>query len=131
MKPTMLVVDDEALVRMDLAATAQEVGFQTVEAGNAARALKVLEGRDDIRVVFTDIRMPGEIDGLRLAHIVRTRWPPTVIVICSGNNRPSDGELPPNVVFMSKPCTGPKLNALLASILADMLRDSPDDAPGA
>jgi CheY-like chemotaxis protein len=116
MKPIMLVVDDEAIERMDLAATAQEAGFETVEASDAASALAVLESRNDIRVVFTDIRMPGDMDGLALARLVRDRWPPTVIVICSGNAQPHQYELPSNVVFMPKPCSGTKMDRLLSSI---------------
>ena len=64
MKPIMLVVDDEPIVRMDLAGMAEEAGFETVEAGSAADALAILETRDDVRAVFTDIRMPGDMDGL-------------------------------------------------------------------
>jgi two-component system, response regulator PdtaR len=120
MKPTMLVVDDEALMRMDLAEVAQEAGFETVEAESAAEALNVLESRNDIRVVITDIRMPGDMDGLALAHVVRDRWPPTVIVICSGNTEPHNDQLPLNVLFTSKPCTGPKMAKLLSSILAQV-----------
>jgi CheY-like chemotaxis protein len=117
MKPVMLVVDDEPLVRMDLVGIAEEGGFQTVEAGSAAQAIKILESRSDIRVVFTDIRMPGDMDGIALAHVVRNRWPPTVIVICSGNTRPRQEELPKEVVFLSKPCNGPKMANLISSIL--------------
>lgn len=116
MKPLMLVVDDEPIMRMDLAGMAEEAGFETVEAGNAADALAILEMRDDIRAVFTDIRMPGHMDGLALAHLVRSRWPPTVIVICSGNTPPGVEELPSNVQFVSKPCNGPKVAGLLSSI---------------
>lgn len=121
MKPMMLVIDDEPLVRMDLVDMARDAGFETLEAGNASEALTILESRDDIRVVFTDIRMPGAMDGLALAHLVRDRWPPTVIVICSGNSQPSQEELPSNVVFMSKPCNGPKVANLLSSIVAEVL----------
>jgi two-component system, response regulator PdtaR len=117
MKPIMLVVDDEPIVRMDLAGMAEEAGFQTVEAGSAADALAILETRDDIRAVFTDIRMPGDMDGLALAHLVRNRWPPTVIVICSGNTPPAANELPSNVQFLKKPCNGTQTAKLLSSIL--------------
>jgi CheY-like chemotaxis protein len=122
MKPLMLIVDDEWLLRMDLAATAREAGFNTVEASSASQALNLLESRDDIRVVFTDIRMPGPMDGLALAHVVRDRWPSTVIVICSGNSRPRQEELPSNAVFMSKPCSGPKLDKVISTILTQICR---------
>ena len=115
-KPVMLVVDDEALLRMELVELAQEAGFETVEAVNAAHAQRVLESRQDIKVVFTDIRMPGEMDGVQLAHVIRDRWPPTVVVICSGNAEPAKEELPHDVAFLSKPCHAPKTTALLAEI---------------
>lgn len=120
MKPAILVVDDEPLVRMNLVEMAQNAGFETVEAANAPHALMILEGRDDIRAVFTDIRMPGDMDGLALAHVVRDRWPPTVIVICSGNKQPRNDELPDNAIFISKPCSGPKVAQMLSSILAQV-----------
>lgn len=113
----MLVVDDETLIRMDLADMASNAGFETVEAGNASQALSILESRDDIRVLCTDIRMPGEMDGLALAHLVRDRWPPTIIVVCSGNSKPLDRELPENAMFLPKPVTGPKVAQILSSIL--------------
>ena len=116
MKPKMLVVEDELFVRMDFVDQAQAAGFETVEAGSAAEAVSILEQRDDIGVVFTDIRMPGDMDGLALAHMVRDRWPPTIIVICSGNEPPSEGALPNGVTFMPKPCSGPEIDELLLAI---------------
>jgi len=83
MKPTLLVVEDELFLRLDLVDLATDAGFETIEAGSAAEAIAILEARTDIRAVFTDIRMPGEMDGIALAHFVRDCWPPTVIVICS------------------------------------------------
>lgn len=120
MKPTLLVVEDELLLRMDLVELAHQAGFETCEAGSAAEAIEILEQRDDVQVVFTDIRMPGEMDGLALAHCVRGRWPPTVIVICSANELPEAIELPSSTLFLPKPCTGPKLEILLTSILAQL-----------
>jgi two-component system, response regulator PdtaR len=120
MKPMMLIVEDELFVRMDFVDQAQEAGFETVEAGSAAEAVEILERRDDIHVVFTDIRMPGDMDGLALAHMVRDRWPPTIIVICSGNEPPAKEELPSGVTFMPKPCSGPKIDQLLTSIKIEL-----------
>lgn len=120
MKPIMLVVDDEALIRMNLVEIANDAGFNTVEAGDASEALAILESRDDIRVVFTDIKMPGDLNGIELAHLVRNRWPPTEIVICSGNAEPPQDELPDNAVFLSKPCTGQKVVELMSSIFEQL-----------
>ena len=86
---SVLVVEDELLVRMGIVDDLEEAGFKTVEAGSASDAIRVLETRSDIRVVFTDIEMPGTMDGLALSHYVRHRWPPTIIVISSGKRRPS------------------------------------------
>jgi two-component system, response regulator PdtaR len=116
MKPVMLVVDDEPLLRMEIAELAEKEGFDVVEASNSAQARHILEGRSDIRVVFTDIRMPGDMDGLELAHLIRKRWPPTTIVICSGNARPSAEDMPTDAVFLSKPCASPSTAELLSDI---------------
>lgn len=101
---------------------AREAGFDTVEADEASQALAVLESGDDIRVGFTDIKMPGDLNGIELSHLVRERWPPTVIVICSGNAQPAQHELPENVVFLSKPCTGPKVINPMSYILEQVER---------
>jgi DNA-binding NtrC family response regulator len=82
---TILVVEDEALIRLDLASYLIQRGFNVVEAGSAAEAIEILERDRTIRVVFTDVRMPGDMDGIALAKCVRERWPPTIIVVCSGN----------------------------------------------
>jgi CheY-like chemotaxis protein len=113
---SVLVVEDELLVRMGLVDDLEEAGFKAVEAGSAFDAIRVLESRSDIRVVFTDIEMPGTIDGLALSHYVRHRWPPTIIVISSGKRRPSPDELPANVEFISKPYHSTKLANVLLGI---------------
>lgn len=122
MTPVLLVVDDEPLIRMDLRQLAEEAGFDVLEAGTAAQARQVLERRSDIRVVFTDIRMPGDMDGLELAHYIRRRWPPTVIVICSGNLMPSIEEMPSEAVFLSKPCVSPATAKLMTQIRDSVAR---------
>lgn len=116
----MLVVEDELFVRLDFVDQANAAGFATLEASSAAEAMTILERRDDIRVVFTDIRMPGEMDGLELARTIRDRWPPTIIVICSGNEPPSQADLPRGVTFMPKPCSGPKTEELLSTIKTEL-----------
>ena len=68
-RPVVLVVEDETLLRWHAVAMIEDAGFDVIEAGNAAEAISVLEARTDIRVIFTDIQMPGSIDGLRLAHL--------------------------------------------------------------
>lgn len=116
MRPLLLVVEDELFLRLDLMELAQHEGFDTLEAGNAHEALEILEQRSDVKVVFTDIRMPGDLDGLALAHIIRKRWPLTVVVICSGNEPPTEAAMPSGATFMPKPCTGPKVHLLMSDI---------------
>jgi len=98
-----LVVEDDALVRFDLAQSLRPRGYKTFEAANAAEAIALLEANPEIRVVFTDIQMPGTMDGLALSHYVRKRWPPTIIVISSGRCSPTNDEMPSGAVFVEKP----------------------------
>ncbi len=72
----VLIVEDEALIRMDMAAFLDDGGFVVYEAANADEAIAILHLHSDIRVMFTDIDMPGSMDALRLAAAVRDRWPP-------------------------------------------------------
>ena len=102
-KPVVLVVEDEPLTRLDTVDTLEAAGFQALEANNADEAIRILEGRNDIRLVFTDIDMPGSMDGLKLARAVRDRWPPIKIVVTSGQLIPSEADLPAGGRFLSKP----------------------------
>src|SRR5664279_741317 len=104
-RPVVLVVEDEFLLRMDAAEMIGDAGFDVVEAANADEAIAILEARPDIHVVFTDIQMPGSMDGLKLARFVRGRWPPIKIVATSGNTVVRDGDLPEGGVFLPKPYT--------------------------
>jgi len=83
-RPVVLIVEDEFLLRMEAADMVRAAGFEAVEAANADQAIEILEARRDIRVVFTDIQMPGSMDGLKLARAIRGRWPPIKIVATSG-----------------------------------------------
>ena len=83
-RPVVLIVEDEFLLRIDAAEMIAAAGFEVIEAANADQAIEVLEARRDITVVFTDIQMPGSMDGLKLARAVRGRWPPIKIVATSG-----------------------------------------------
>ena len=102
-KGLVLVVEDEPLVRMFAVDFVEDAGFDVVEAADANQAVAILEARNDIRIVFTDIDMPGSMDGLRFARAVRDRWPPIEIIIVSGHERPVDSDLPARAVFFPKP----------------------------
>ena len=86
-RPVVLIVEDELLLRINAADMISAAGFEVVEATNADDAIEILESRRDITVVFTDIQMPGSMDGLKLAHAVRGRWPPIKIVATWRRNR--------------------------------------------
>lgn len=102
-RPVVLVVEDDYLIRKGAVAIIQDAGFQVVEADNADDALEILEADSNVHIVFTDIQMPGSIDGLKLAKFVRDRWPPIKIVATSGRLRVDSVDLPNGVVFVPKP----------------------------
>jgi CheY-like chemotaxis protein len=95
----VLVVEDEPIVRLMAATAAEEEGFFVIEAANADEAVRILESRNDIRVVFTDIDMPGSMDGAKLAACIRYRWPPVEIILTSGHEGLKDVEIPERGLF--------------------------------
>jgi CheY-like chemotaxis protein len=117
-KRVVLIVEDEHLLRMNAVDMIEEAGFDVVEAGSADEAIAILEARPDIHVVFTDIHMPGTMDGLKLARFVRGRWPPIKIVATSGNHVFVDGDLPEGSVFLPKPYTLEKMASMLRELTA-------------
>ncbi len=117
-KPAVLVVEDEVLVRYDLVSTLELAGYETHEASTAAEAIRILEQHEEIRVVFTDIQMPGDMDGLALARFVRERWPPTIIIVSSGRVQPRSEDMPENVPFLAKPYEERTLRTILDHVAA-------------
>jgi len=101
--PTVLVVEDEPLQRMCLMDMVEEAGYAVAEASDADQALIVLETRPDIRIVLADVDMPGSMDGLRLAALVRDRWPPIEIIVTSGRVVPQLATFPARARFLPKP----------------------------
>ena len=87
--PNVLIVEDEMILRMRAIDIVEDAGFNPVEAVNADQAISILESRSDISLLFTDIQMPGSIDGLKLAHAVHERWPSIKIILVSGQVKPS------------------------------------------
>jgi|ERR1700716_1923486 CheY-like chemotaxis protein len=108
-RPVVLVVEDEFLIRMHAVEIIQDAGFDVVEAADANEAIAILESRRDIRVVFTDIRMPGSMDGLKLAHAVRDRWPPVHIIATSGYHAITATDLPAGSLLLLKPYSERKI----------------------
>jgi two-component sensor histidine kinase/CheY-like chemotaxis protein len=101
--PKVLVVEDEMILRMRAVDIVEDAGFCPVEAINADEAISILESQSDISLLFTDIQMPGSMDGLKLAHAVHDRWPSIKIILVSGHVQPSDAERPANSRFFVKP----------------------------
>jgi CheY-like chemotaxis protein len=99
----VLVVEDEPLLRELAVEVVEEAGFAALEAGNAGEALVLLESRPEIALLFTDINMPGAMDGLKLAHAVRDRWPAIGILVVTGQVRLRRSDLPPDSCFLPKP----------------------------
>ena len=102
-RTTVLVVEDEALIRLDIADALEDAGFNVLEAANVDEAVTVLAAHPEIRAVFTDIDMPGSMDGLRLAAVVCARWPRTKIIVTSGRPNVTPADLPVASRFVSKP----------------------------
>ena len=100
---TVLVVEDQPLIRIAAVDLVEDLGFETVEAASADEAIAILEQRTDIGIVFTDIHMAGSMDGLELAAFVRNRWPPISFIVVSGEQRPTASQMPAGAYFFAKP----------------------------
>jgi CheY-like chemotaxis protein len=99
----VLVVEDESLVRVVAVQAIEAAGFKAYAAANADEAISVLEQQCNICIVFTDVNMPGSMDGIKLAHRVRDRWPPVQFIVTSALSKFRDAEMPRGSVFVSKP----------------------------
>jgi CheY-like chemotaxis protein len=102
-KPVVLVVEDETLIRLDIVEQLAAAGFEVLQASNADEAIFVLETNLLVHIVFTDVDMPGSMDGIKLAQAVRGRWPPIKIVVASGHFKVRDEDLPAGGIFFDKP----------------------------
>src|SRR5258708_37190051 len=116
-KATVLVVEDEMLLRMRAVDIVEDAGFTPLEAVNGDDAFAILESRSDIDLLFTDIQMPGTMDGLKLAHAVHARWPSIKIMLVSGQVTPSETERPADSRFYGKPLEVKKMIAELQEML--------------
>lgn len=108
-RPVVLVVEDEPILRMSAVDIVEDAGFEALEAADAQQAIAILERRTDIRIVFSDIDMPGGMDGMRLAAAIRDRWPPIRIILTSGYSVPDARLLPQQTVFFPKPYVPEKI----------------------
>lgn len=115
-RPVVLVVEDEHLIRLQAASMIEEAGYDVVEARNADEAIAILETRNDIQIVFTDVEMPGSMDGLRLAHAVRNRWPPIQLIVTSGRHYVGPADLPLRGQFVPKPYSFDELKNVMRMV---------------
>jgi len=116
----VLVVEDETLVRMDVVDQLEKEGFQVLEAANAGEAITLLVNNPSIRVLFTDIDMPGGMDGLMLADAVRKRWPPIKIIITSGHWEMREQDLPVEGRSLPKPYDAQHVAAVARELVASV-----------
>lgn len=109
----ILVVEDDGLIRMDLADVLSDSGFDVVEAANADQALALLEAGIPVKAMLTDIDMPGSMNGIKLANLTASRWPECRIIVISGRFSPDQGSLPQGARFLSKPISERQLSVAL------------------
>jgi two-component system, response regulator PdtaR len=101
--PIVLVVEDTPMQRFDAVSMIERAGFETLEAASADDAISILESSPNVDVVFTDIKMPGSMDGLKLAAAIKARWPSITVVATSGVMDIRDEQLPEGCLFVPKP----------------------------
>ena len=112
----VLIVEDEFLLRMNAVDMVGAAGFEVVAAANADEAIEILEARHDVTVIFTDIQMPGSMDGLKLARAVRGRWPPIKIIATSGHADVRETDLPEGGRFVPKPYDSAQVAGVLREL---------------
>lgn len=117
-KAVVLVVEDNAIIRMSAIELVQSAGYEVLEASDADEAIRILESRSDIDLVFTDVQMPGTMDGVKLSHYIRERWPPVKLLIASGNAILAESALPHGSRFFSKPYDDHAITDAMARLLA-------------
>jgi two-component system, response regulator PdtaR len=115
-RPLAVLAEDEAVIRMAAAAMLDALGFEVLEAERADEALRHLEAHDGAALLYTDINMPGRMDGCDLAHATTARWPGTKIIVCSGCNPLEAALLPESAYVLSKPRAEPVLRKALAAL---------------
>ena len=102
-RAVVLVVEDQPLIRFNAVELVNSAGFEAIGAKNADEAIQILHARPDIHLVFTDVEMPGTMDGIRLTHYIRTRWPKIYLIVASGQRIIAENHLPNGSKFFPKP----------------------------
>lgn len=122
-RPAVLIVEDEPLIRMEAVDMIEDAGFRTYAAASADRAIALMEQHADIGILFTDIDMPGSMDGLKLAAHVRDRWPSAAIIIASGIVEVETLVLPEGASFFPKPYLNSQIAAALTQMIGSVGQD--------
>lgn len=116
-KPTMLIVEDEALILQLAVMTLEDKGMRILEASDVEQAMSLVDRLDNLEVLVTDIQMPGKLDGLHLASTVRQRFPKCAIVLMSGRSLPTDRPVPEMARYISKPWVPSALEAAVTETI--------------
>jgi CheY-like chemotaxis protein len=117
-KPVVLVVEDDPLIRLGAVDIVVSAGYDALEASDADEAIRILESRTDIDIVFTDVQMPGTMDGIKLSHYIRDRWPPVKLIVASGNAILEESSLPSGSRYFPKPYDENVIAKALSELLA-------------
>jgi len=117
-RAVVLIVEDSAIIRMGAVDLVLSAGYEALEAREADEAIHILESRSDIDLVFTDVQMPGTMDGIRLTHYIRERWPPVKLMVSSGAGILEEGSLPGGSRFFSKPYDNRMITEEMARLLS-------------
>ena len=124
--PAALVVDDDALIRMNVCTILEDAGFETLEARDVDKALLVMEKHHAaVQLLFTDVQMPGPRDGFALAREVAQRWPRVGILVASGNVKPDPCAMPDGAVFIGKPFSAEVVHTRVREILPEGQKPEP------
>ena len=124
-KAVVLVVEDSPLIRMGAVDLVVAAGFEALEASDAGEAIRILEARPDIHIVFTDVGMPGTMDGIKLSHYIRSRWPPVKLIVVSGKTVVAESHLPVGARFFFKPYD----DSTIVEAMTGMLAETHDQNP--
>ncbi len=117
-RAVVLIVEDEPLVRMMVIELFEDEGFEVLEAASGDQALAIFAERDDVALLFTDVEMPGSLDGYALAHWVHAHRPAVKTVIVSGRAMPRAGDMPEGATFVGKPYDHDDVMRRIQSIMA-------------
>lgn len=124
-KAVVLIVEDSAIIRMGAIDLVLAAGYEALEACNADEAIRILESRGDVDLVFTDVQMPGTMNGIKLSHYIRDRWPPVKLIVTSGAAILKESSLPVGSQFFSKPYD----DHSITDVMARLLSGAPPTAP--